>query len=114
MRVSVNASGMGRSSHHQAAARPSLPLSRRAVQAGDPLAGWWVLDYKSATQPERQPQLIAQLQRYRAAVQAQVPGEVVGAAFLSGEGRLVRVPEGDDAPAPAVQPLAAPVQGTLF
>ena len=77
-------------------------------------ARWWVLDYKSAAQPERQPQLIAQLQRYRAAVQAQVPGEVVGAAFLSGEGRLVRVPEGDDAPALAVQPLAAPVQGTLF
>ena len=77
-------------------------------------ARWWVLDYKSAAQPERQPQLIAQLQRYRAAVQAQVPGEAVGAAFLSGEGRLVRVLEGDDAPAPAVQPLAAPVQGTLF
>jgi len=77
-------------------------------------ARWWVLDYKSAAQPERQPQLIAQLQRYRAAVQAQVPGEAVGAAFLSGEGRLVRVPEGEDAPAPAARPLVAPAQGTLF
>ena len=33
---------------------------------------------------------------------------------LERQGRLVRVPEGDDAPALAVQPLAAPVQGTLF
>ena len=31
MRGSVNASGMGRSSHHQAAARPLSPLSRYAV-----------------------------------------------------------------------------------
>ena len=31
MRGSVNASGMGRSSHHQAGARHSSPLSRRAV-----------------------------------------------------------------------------------
>ncbi len=50
---------------------------------------WWVLDYKSAAEPERQPALIAQLQRYREAVQAQVVGEPVAAAFLSGDGRLV-------------------------
>ncbi|OJX33493.1 MAG: DNA helicase UvrD [Burkholderiales bacterium 68-12] len=68
----------------------SLRLDR-LVCLHQPRAGarWWVLDYKSALQPERQPQLVAQLQRYRAAVQAQVPGEVVHAAFLSGDGRLV-------------------------
>ena len=59
-------------------------------------AGWWVLDYKSAAEPERQPALMAQLQRYRAAVQGQAPGERVWAAFLAGDGRMVRVP-GDGA-----------------
>ncbi|MFN4120479.1 UvrD-helicase domain-containing protein [Acidovorax sp.] len=60
-------------------------------------AGWWVLDYKSAAQPERQPALMTQLQRYRAAVRQQVPGEPVWAAFLTGDGRLVVVPEeGED------------------
>jgi ATP-dependent helicase/nuclease subunit A len=73
--------------HHQG---QSLRLDRlvclRAPRDG---ARWWVLDYKSAATPERQPQLIAQLQRYREAVRAQVPGEPVAAAFLSGDGRLV-------------------------
>jgi ATP-dependent helicase/nuclease subunit A len=54
-------------------------------------ARWWVLDYKSAAQPERKGDLVAQLQRYREAVRAQVPGEAVGAAFLSGDGRLVEL-----------------------
>ena len=57
-------------------------------------AGWWVLDYKSAAEPERQPALMAQLQRYRAAVMGQAPGEQVRAAFLTGDGRMVRVPDG--------------------
>ena len=56
-------------------------------------AGWWVLDYKSAAEPERQPALQAQLQRYRSAVQGQTPGERVHAAFLTGDGRLVPVPD---------------------
>ena len=56
-------------------------------------AGWWVLDYKSAAQPERQRALVAQLQRYRAAVQVQTPGVPVRAAFLSGDGRMVLVHE---------------------
>ncbi len=55
-------------------------------------AGWWVLDYKSAAQPERQPALMAQLQRYREAVMGQAPGERVRAAFLTGDGRMVVVP----------------------
>ena len=58
-------------------------------------AGWWVLDYKSAAEPERQPALLAQLQRYRHAVRLQVPGEPVYAALLTGDGRLVWVPEGE-------------------
>ncbi|WP_404303000.1 UvrD-helicase domain-containing protein [Alicycliphilus denitrificans] len=68
----------------------SLRLDRlvRLREARDG-ARWWVLDYKSAAAPQRQPELIAQLQRYRQAVQSQVGGEAVGAAFLSGEGRVV-------------------------
>ncbi len=62
---------------------------RRALQADDALAGWWVLDYKSATQPQRQQALVAQLQRYREAVSVLMPGEVVHAAFLTGDGRMV-------------------------
>ena len=56
-------------------------------------AGWWVLDYKSAAQPERQSALLAQLQRYRDAVQSQTPGEPVRAALLTGDGRMVVVPD---------------------
>ncbi len=66
-------------------------VQRRAVQVDDALAGWWVLDYKSATQPQRQQALVAQLQRYSEAVSALMPGEAVHAAFLTGDGRLVMV-----------------------
>jgi ATP-dependent helicase/nuclease subunit A len=52
---------------------------------------WWVLDYKSADAPERQPALIAQMQTYRAAVQRAYPGATVKAAFLTGRGTLVEV-----------------------
>ena len=55
-------------------------------------AGWWVLDYKTAAAPEHQPALMAQLQRYQVAVQAQNPQERVRAALLAGDGRLVLVP----------------------
>jgi ATP-dependent helicase/nuclease subunit A len=50
---------------------------------------WWVLDYKSAAEPERQPQLVAQMQRYRAAVEAAHGGAPVRCAFLTAQGRLV-------------------------
>lgn len=62
-------------------------------------AGWWVLDYKTAAEPERQPALMVQLRRYRDAVQRQTPGEAVRAAFLTGDGRMVLVPEGGALPA---------------
>lgn len=105
-----------------------------AAQGAGPAPGWWVLDYKSAAQPERQPGLMAQLQRYRAAVRALMPGEPVHAAFLTGDGRMVVVPadsgaaggEGamghtlaPTAPAPARPRRAPPAvddspQGSLF
>lgn len=47
---------------------------------------WWVLDYKSAGQPQHQAALRDQLQAYRQAVQALEPGAVVRAAFLTGQG----------------------------
>ncbi len=52
---------------------------------------WWVLDYKSAAQPERDAALLAQMQRYRRAVAAAHPGASVKLAFLTGLGRLVVV-----------------------
>ena len=93
----------------------SLRLDRLVRLRGEGRQGarWWVLDYKSAAEPERQPQLMAQLRRYREAVQAQVPGERVAAAFLSGDGRLVPlVAEG--AGPPSMATLAPGAQGALF
>ena len=52
---------------------------------------WWVLDYKSATQPQGSHELLAQLRSYRAAVQAASPGEPVRAAFLSAAGTLEEI-----------------------
>lgn len=50
---------------------------------------WWVLDYKSAPEPQRQEDLVTQLAEYRAAVQAIYPGAPVRAAFLTASGTLV-------------------------
>ena len=65
----------------------------RLVQRKDAQAHghWWVLDYKSAPTPQLQPELVSQLQIYRAAVQQAYPGAVVKAAFLTGDGRVVEV-----------------------
>jgi len=52
---------------------------------------WWVLDYKSAARPERDADLLAQMQRYRRAVAAAHPGASVKLAFLTGQGRMVVV-----------------------
>ncbi|AVS70836.1 DNA helicase UvrD [Paracidovorax avenae] len=95
---------------------------------------WWVLDYKSAANPERQAELVEQMRRYRQAVQGQFPGEPVRAAFLTGDGRMVEVdssaqgvpvpaqPLPSPTPAAGPSPAAAappspgpkPVQGSLF
>ncbi|HEY0824011.1 MAG TPA: 3'-5' exonuclease, partial [Ramlibacter sp.] len=50
---------------------------------------WWVLDYKSAAEPERQPGLRDQMRRYREAVAASQQGAVVRCAFLTALGKLV-------------------------
>lgn len=52
---------------------------------------WWVLDYKSAAQPQARDELLAQLRSYRRAVQAACPDEPVRAAFLSAAGRLEEI-----------------------
>jgi ATP-dependent helicase/nuclease subunit A len=53
---------------------------------------WWVFDYKSAAQPQRQSALRDQLASYRDAVQQQYPKAVVRAAFLTGLGALEELP----------------------
>ncbi|MCZ4311999.1 UvrD-helicase domain-containing protein [Comamonadaceae bacterium G21597-S1] len=60
---------------------------------------WWVLDHKSNLAPLRDPALVAQLARYRAAVRAIDPAQVVHAAFLNGQGEWIDLPE-----TPAVLP----------
>ena len=56
---------------------------------------WWVLDYKSAAQPQAKDELQAQLRSYRAAVQSIYPGQTVKAAFLSAQGTLEEVEPGN-------------------
>jgi ATP-dependent helicase/nuclease subunit A len=46
---------------------------------------------QSTDRPEDQPGLVAQLNRYREAVQNANPGAAVRVAFLTGEGRVVEV-----------------------
>ena len=67
-----------------------LRLDRLVGRAGT--GEWWVLDYIAAARPEQQDDLIAQLRRYRVAVQTAYPEAPVRAAFLTGRGRLVVVP----------------------
>lgn len=52
---------------------------------------WWVLDYKSNPAPQDDPTLMAQLARYREAVQAIYPSAVVQAAFLTGQGLIFAI-----------------------
>ena len=53
---------------------------------------WWVLDYKSAVHPERQPELVEQMRRYREAVAVANPGAAVRSAFLTAQGAMVVQP----------------------
>lgn len=52
---------------------------------------WWVLDYKSAAHPERQPALLAQMQGYRMAMAGARPGEPVRLAFINAQGQLIEL-----------------------
>jgi ATP-dependent helicase/nuclease subunit A len=53
---------------------------------------WWVLDYKSAPQPQLQALLRAQLHTYRTAVAKAYPDHTVRAAFLTAAGTLIELP----------------------
>jgi ATP-dependent helicase/nuclease subunit A len=61
----------------------------RLVLLRGPERAWWVLDYKLAADPARDPALQSQLADYRRAVAALVPGQTVRAAFITGQGRLL-------------------------
>jgi ATP-dependent helicase/nuclease subunit A len=52
---------------------------------------WWVLDYKTETDPLADPALVAQLMGYQRAVQAGDPTRPVRAAFITGDGRLLEI-----------------------
>jgi ATP-dependent helicase/nuclease subunit A len=52
---------------------------------------WWVLDHKSAAQPERQAALREQLARYAQAVALAQLGAQVRTAFLTADGRCIEV-----------------------
>jgi ATP-dependent helicase/nuclease subunit A len=56
---------------------------------------WWVLDYKSESQPQSKPELVAQMHGYIDAVQACFAGERgngrVRAAFLTAAGKMVEI-----------------------
>ena len=70
-----------------------LRIDRLVHRAGtaEP-AAWWVLDYKSAAQPQNQPDLVAQLTGYRNAIVKAQPGQPVRAAFLTAPGALIEIP----------------------
>ena len=54
---------------------------------------WWVLDHKSSHAPLKDPDLVMQLRSYRDAVRAIYPGQTVRAAFLTGDGQCLELPE---------------------
>jgi ATP-dependent helicase/nuclease subunit A len=54
---------------------------------------WWVLDFKSGAAPQDDPALIEQLCSYRDAVQAIYPSATIKAAFLTGQGKCITLPE---------------------
>ena len=62
-----------------------LVQRKDAGHAGD----WWVLDYKSALNPQLQADLVTKMQSYKAALQAIYPAQTVKAAFLTADGKLV-------------------------
>jgi ATP-dependent helicase/nuclease subunit A len=62
----------------------------RLVRRND-TGDWWVLDYKSESQPQSKPELVAQMRSYLDAVQACYAGESVRTAFLTAVGKMVEV-----------------------
>ena len=72
--------------HHQG---ELLRLDRLVARAQDGARHWWVIDYKLGHRPQAQEAYRQQLRRYVAAVSALQPGEVVRAAFITGQGEWV-------------------------
>ena len=66
-------------------------VQRRDADDAGQSGPWWVLDYKSAFSPQRQLNLVTKMKTYIAAVQAIYPGQIVKAAFLTGDGQVVMV-----------------------
>jgi ATP-dependent helicase/nuclease subunit A len=52
---------------------------------------WWVIDYKSHARPETQGELLLQLRTYARAVSVLHPEQIVHAAFLTPQGRLIEI-----------------------
>ncbi len=71
-----------------------LRLDRLVQRRGS--GQWWVLDHKSASQPEQDPALVAQMGLYRRAVRAMVAQqEPVHAAFLTAQGQMIELLDDD-------------------
>jgi ATP-dependent helicase/nuclease subunit A len=67
---------------------------RVASKGGE--AAWWVIDYKSASRPLENPELLAQLRAYQSALEAALGQSVLGkvrAAFVTAQGDLFEMPE---------------------
>ena len=56
---------------------------------------WWVIDYKSASDPQSHQDLQRQLRRYRDAVAQLHPGQDVRAAFFNALGQVQELAEVD-------------------
>ena len=52
---------------------------------------WWVLDYKSAVNPQQQADLVIKMKTYTVAMKTIYPGQIVKAAFLTSDGQVVMV-----------------------
>ncbi|RZL04220.1 MAG: DNA helicase UvrD [Rubrivivax sp.] len=67
----------------------ALRIDRLVALDGAAGREWWVLDYKLQHRPQDLPAYQSQMRQYVEAVSALQPGEVVRAAFITGDGRLV-------------------------
>lgn len=74
--------------HHGEAFRLDRLVQRKDAGHAD---HWWVLDYKSASIPQHQAELMTKMQLYKAALTAIYPHHIVKAAFLTGDGQLLMV-----------------------
>ena len=70
----------------------ALRLDRLVQRRDEGHAGhWWVLDYKSSANPHMQAALVAKMKMYRTALEAIHIGQIVKAAFLTADGKVVMV-----------------------